>query len=108
MCLAQEIHRVTAAFPKHELHSLTYQMRRAAVSIPSNIAEGSARGGTREFIHFLYVARGSLSELDTQLRLAVQFGYVGDSLATAEYISEVGRLLNAIIRGLRQRSHTSL
>jgi len=65
--LAETVYRVTARFPKSELFALTAQMRRAAVSIPSNIAEGRARDSTREFLHFLAISRGSLAELETQL-----------------------------------------
>jgi len=67
MELVKEIYRVTRDFPKEEIYGLVSQMRRAAVSIPSNISEGAARGGDREFIQFLIIARGSLSELETQL-----------------------------------------
>ena len=72
--LAQNIYGVTRRFPKEELFGLTTQMRRCAISIPSNIAEGSARQGDKEFIQFLYVAAGSASELDTQLEIARRVG----------------------------------
>ena len=77
--LAAEVHRVTLRLPRHELFGLTAQMRRSAVSIPSNIAEGSGRRTTREFIAFLHIARGSLSELRTQLLLASRVAYVTGS-----------------------------
>ena len=73
--LAETVYRVTARFPKAELFGLTAQMRRAAVSIPSNIAEGRARDSTREFLHFLAISRGSLAELETQLELAIRLDY---------------------------------
>ena len=80
-------------------------MRRAAVSIPSNVAEGSGRRTTRDFTAFLHIARGSLSELKTQLVLARTIGYLADAdLSKSDLLSdEVGRLLNAVIRGLRRR-----
>jgi four helix bundle protein len=68
--LVKLIYTTTASFPKEEMYGLTSQMRRAAVPVPSNIAEGAARGGTREFVQFLTMARGSLSELETQVLIA--------------------------------------
>jgi four helix bundle protein len=68
--LAQQIYKITDCFPDKEQFGLTIQLRRAAISIPSNIAEGAARRTKREFIQFLSIAKGSLSELDTQLELA--------------------------------------
>lgn len=67
---------MTESFPAHEIYSLVQQLRRSAVSIPSNIAEGAARQTRKEFINFLHVAQGSLSELDTQLGLAERLGYL--------------------------------
>ena len=82
----------------------------SAVSIPSNIAEGSGRRTTREFIAFLHIARGSLSELKTQLFLAQRVGYLDDAdVTTTDSLGdEVGRLLNAVIRGLRRRQMATL
>jgi four helix bundle protein len=108
--LAAEVHRVTLKLPRHELFGLAAQMRRSAVSIPSNIAEGSGRRTTREFIAFLHIARGSLSELRTQLLLASKVAYVtGSEISVAENLTdEVGKLLNAVIRGLRHRQTPTL
>jgi four helix bundle protein len=108
--LAAEVHRVTVKLPRHELFGLAAQMRRSAVSIPSNIAEGSGRRTTREFIAFLHIARGSLSELRTQLLLASKVAYVtGSEISVAENLTdEVGKLLNAVIRGLRHRQTPTL
>lgn len=70
MALVQDIYKTTATFPKNEEYGLSSQMRRAAVSVPSNLAEGSARKGPKVFKHFLNIAQGSLSELDIQVELA--------------------------------------
>lgn len=100
MKLAEEIYRMTERFPKEEMYGLTSQMRRAAVSVPSNIAEGAARDGGKEFLHFLQIARGSLSELETQLLLAMKFGYVDKSdsvMATVEKLfGLIGGLINSV------------
>ena len=103
--LAADVHQVTLKLPRHETFGMAAQIRRSAVSIPSNIAEGSGRRTTREFIAFLHIARGSLSELKTQLFLAQRVGYLDDAdVTTTDSLSdEVGRLLNAVIRGLRRR-----
>ena len=105
MSLAGEIYAATNAFPRHETFGLTSQLRRAVVSIPSNIAEGAARSTTRDLLSFLHVARGSQAEVETQLRLAGKFGYVDErTLARLlERTDEVGRLLTAMIHALRRR-----
>ena len=99
MELVTGVYRATAAFPRSELYGLTNQLRRAAVSVPSNIAEGQARFSQREFHHFLSHARGSLVEIETQLIIARTLGYLApkpteDLLAQA---SELGRILNGLI-----------
>ena len=78
MELSRRIYRLTADFPDTEKFGLISQMRRAAVSVPSNLAEGAARSSANEFRNFLSIARGSLSELDTQLDLSQQLGFVGE------------------------------
>jgi four helix bundle protein len=70
-----EIYRLTEKFPNSELYGLTSQIRKSSVSIPSNIAEGSCRKSTREYIQFLYISNGSLSEVETQLEIAQKLGY---------------------------------
>jgi four helix bundle protein len=70
-----EIYKLTKRFPSSELYGLTSQIRRSAVSIPSNVAEGSCRKNTKEYIQFLYIANGSLSEVETQLEIANKLGY---------------------------------
>ena len=104
--LAIKVHSMTACFPKCELFGLTAQIRRTAVSIPSNISEGSARGSTREFLHFMHIARGSYAELETQLILASRFGYVQHLPLIEPLLLEVGKLINAVIAGLRRRQST--
>jgi four helix bundle protein len=91
--------------PRHELFGLSSQLRRAAVSIPSNVAEGAARRTSREFLSFLHVARGSFAELETQLHLAISIGYLTDTALAPVLcrLDEVGRLLTAVIIGLRRR-----
>jgi four helix bundle protein len=97
--LVTEIYRVTQKFPKEEIFGLISQLRRAAVSVPSNIAEGQGRLSEKEFRQFLGNARGSLSELETQIIIAKNLGYLADpdfdNLSTI--ISEVGRVLNGLI-----------
>ena len=77
MKLAEAVYKLTSGFPSEERFGLTSQMRRAAVSIPSNIAEGAARASKKELLHFLIIARGSLSELDTQITLAKNLNFPG-------------------------------
>jgi len=92
-------------FPKEERYGLTAQIRRAAISVPSNIAEGQARRSTKEFVQFLYVAKGSLAELDTQARIARALGYV--TASTYEEIlgriEELQRMIFFLIKNLRAR-----
>ncbi len=76
--LVTDIYVLTKNFPKEEVYGLTNQLRRAAVSIPSNIAEGAARQSNKEFIHFLYIALGSFVELDTQLIIAQNLNYINE------------------------------
>ena len=104
MDLAVAVHRVSRCLPRAEMFGLVAQLRRAAVSVPSNIAEGSARRTTKEFVAFLHVARGSLAEVETQLMLARRVGYLEAKmiLESEELINEVGRLLNAVLAGLRR------
>ena len=96
MALAEVVYSVTASYPRNEIYGLTSQMRRAAVSVPSNIAEGQARNGRGELLQFLSHARGSLAELETQMELSSRIGLLNpeSKRPLQELISEVGRLLN--------------
>ncbi len=100
------VYQVTRAFPKEELFGLTSQMRRCAVSIPSNIAEGKGRYSDKDYARFLSIARGSLFELKTQIDIATELEYLqinsnDDSLKIInDLIDEVGRMLTAMIRKL--------
>jgi four helix bundle protein len=76
MVIAEEVYRLTEDFPRTEMYGLQSQMRRSAVSIASNIAEGAGRNGPREFNQFVGIAAGSLAEIDTQIQLAIRFGYI--------------------------------
>jgi four helix bundle protein len=104
MQLVKEVYRVTGEFPASERYSLSDQMRRAAVSVPSNIAEGQPYQSTRDFLRYLHHARRSLAELETQFLIAQSLGYVPDSRATAvlDQIDEVSRMLSGLIRSLDQ------
>jgi len=98
MELVTEVYRITQTFPKEELYGLTSQMRRSAVSVPSNLAEGHGRNSRKEFHQFVGQARGSLVELETQLEIALNLGYLRRDLANAflARASEVGRLVNGL------------
>ena len=101
--LASEVYNATSELPDDERYGLTRQIRRCAVSVASNIAEGAARGRKAEFIHFLIIARGSLTELETQVLIATNLKMLSQHLELQTSISEVGRLLTALIRRLTEQ-----
>ncbi|MFZ5619798.1 MAG: four helix bundle protein [Pseudomonadota bacterium] len=103
MGLVTVIYRATSTFPADERWGLTGQMRRAAVSIPSNIAEGAGRSGVRDFCRFLMVARGSLAELETQVLIARSLGYMGNDESIDKSIDSVFAMLAGLIN-LRRRA----
>jgi four helix bundle protein len=106
MKLTTEIYRDTAKFPKHEVYGLSQQMRRAAVSVPSNIAEGKGHRSDREFSHFLLHARGSLLELQTQLLIAEELQYLTkeDARRLLAMAEGVGRALSGLINSMREKA----
>ena len=103
LCL--EIYKITKRFPNGERYGLTSQIRRAAVSVPSNIAEGYGRKTTPEYIRFLYIAYGSNCELETQILLSGDLGYIetGKLEILKEGIGEVERMLKALIKSLERK-----
>ncbi len=99
MAVTEDIYCITDAFPKQEIYGLTMQMRRAAVSVASNIAEGAARKGKQEKIQFFSIARGSLSELDAQLEIASRLKFIktGKYEEMQTRLAEVSRMLQGLI-----------
>ena len=108
MALVRRLYEVTRAFPQEELFGLTSQMRRAAVSIPSNIAEGYGRIYDKERINFLSIALGSASELETQLMISVDLGFINDTdnVELSSLNNEVILMLSSLIKGLREGKYT--
>ena len=103
--LVTEIYRLTQQFPREELYGLSNQLRRAAVSVPSNIAEGQARFSPKEFHHFLAAARGSLVEIETQIIIADKLRYLNPeaSQSILERAAELGRILNGLIASIKPK-----
>jgi four helix bundle protein len=101
--LVKLVYRLTADFPKEELYGLTSQMRRAAVSIPANIAEGKGRSHKKEYVQFLYTARGSAYELSTLFVVAKEVGVLseGDAVNCRKGIDEVLSMLNGLIGAIK-------
>ncbi|OGD91892.1 hypothetical protein A3D81_00455 [Candidatus Curtissbacteria bacterium RIFCSPHIGHO2_02_FULL_40_17] len=102
--LAVRIYEVTTAFPKHELYGLVSQMRRAAVSVPSNIVEGFTSHTRKEYVHFLRIAWGSLAELEYQIKFSKRIGYLKEKKVIDELVertTEIGKMLNGLISKLK-------
>ena len=97
MDLTRQVYMITKGFPKDEIYGLTSQIRRCAVSIPSNIAEGKGRGGDKEFVRFLQISLGSLYELQTQLELAFSFNYIDNIKNILDLSMEIEKMLNKLI-----------
>lgn len=103
MDVVVEVYRVSAKFPASEQFALTNQVRRAAVSIPSNVAEGQGRGTDKEFGHFLRISRGSIQEVETQMILAQRLAYVTEreTAACLGQLDEVSRVISGLLRSHR-------
>lgn len=106
MNLTTEIYKLVKFLPREETYALSDQMRRAAVSIPSNIAEGQGRNSDKEFVNFLSIARGSLWELETQLEICVRLGYIDQNPTSNVYslTTEVSKMLNALSNSLKSNN----
>ncbi len=103
MELVQKVYQDTKGFPQSEIYGLVSQMRRSAVSIPSNIAEGSSRNNYKEFIQFLYIAQGSLSELDTQIIISARLGYKIQYEPYDELFKQIRSMIAGLIKSLQPK-----
>ncbi|MDD3771891.1 MAG: four helix bundle protein [Weeksellaceae bacterium] len=103
MVLVEDIYKITSAFPKEEIYGLISQIRRASISVPSNIAEGAGRKSNLEFIRFLYIAQGSLSEVDTQLEIAVRLNFTKSDDVIKNRIYFIKSMLAKLIRSLKDK-----
>ena len=101
--LVTDIYQLVKCLPKEELYALSDQIKRCAVSIPSNIAEGSGRNTTKEFIQFLYISLGSASELETQLIIGQNIGFFKDMDNYFQEINEIRRMINGLINSLKNK-----
>lgn len=106
--LVVSCYRLTHKFPNHELYGITNQLRRCAVSIPANIAEGKGRAHLKEYLHHLSISYGSLTELETHLTIANRLDYIAepDLLDSLTRTAEIGRMLNALMDRLSETSQT--
>ena len=103
--LVTDIYKVTKCFPKEEIYGITNQMRRAAVSIPSNIAEGAGRQTDKEFVQFLHIAMGSSSELETQIIICKNLEYIGveEMNTVLEKVYDIRKMLTGLLRAVKSR-----
>ena len=102
--LVREVYSFTSAFPSDERFGLVSQMRRCAVSVPSNIAEGAARQTNKEFAHFLYIARGSLSELETQIIISRELGFLTEEKQLNDLLDKLFGKLGALLNHIKKRN----
>lgn len=102
--LVKDIYKLTANFPKEEVYGLTSQMRRSAVSIPSNIAEGFKRFHSKEYMQFLHIALGSAAELETQIIISKELGFINESelQSVSENIDHLSKMISALLNKLKQ------
>jgi four helix bundle protein len=105
--LVEMVYRETAAFPREEVYGLSAQLRKCAISIPSNIAEGAGRNTSKELVQFLGIANGSRSELDTQLFIASRLGLIGTNSPIFGQLERVGQLLTALRKSVQSRVQIS-
>ena len=103
MNLVEEVYKATKSFPGEERYSLTSQIRRSVVSIVSNIAEGAGRRSTKEYIQFLYISLGSLSELETQIEISKRLNYIENTDQITKTIAHINSMLTGLIRYLKNR-----
>jgi four helix bundle protein len=105
MDLVEMVYKATHTFPSEEMFGLKSQLRRAAVSVPSNIAEGQGRHTIREFLHFLSISNGSLREIETQILIAGRLNYLSENQCTQmlELANEIGRLRNRLVASLKNK-----
>ncbi len=103
MDLVEMVYKSSSCFPKEEIYGLTVQLRRAAISVPSNIAEGFMRKNTREYIQFIHIAQGSLGELDTQIEIAKRLTYLNDTSAIDMLIELIKKQLFGLLNALKQK-----
>lgn len=100
--LVTEIYEVTKSFPKEEMYGLTSQIRRASVSIPANLAEGAARKNTKEYIQFVYISLGSISELETLLIISKNLGYLSDEAQLFQRTDAIRKMLSGLAEKLKK------
>ena len=103
MDLAKDIYIATSKFPASEKYSLANQIRRSVVSVPSNIAEGAGRNSDKEFLQFLYISRGSLAELETQMLLSSDLGYLKNIKDYLIRMEEIRKMISGLIRHLKSK-----
>jgi len=100
-----EIYKITGTFPKEELYGLISQIRRSSISIPSNIAEGSARNSDKEFIQFLYISLGSMAELETQIIISKELNYINDITSVINRINKIKQMILGLIKYLKKKQN---
>jgi len=102
MVLVKKVYEITKSYPKEELYALTSQTKKSAISIPSNIAEGKGRGSNKDFIRFLYMALGSLYELQTQIEIAEKLGFIKDPKDFFQLSLQIEKMLNRLISSKKE------